>query len=348
MDQTIRVTGEKETEVRARLAEVEHSLKNTIRRRWYIDYPIYKAFFFVVFTEKDKLGEFDSQQKIILLSEDLIYQDFSVLKNVFLHEAAHALDSALNGYSSGGHTPRFREYCAALGVEDGFDKAKVKHKLEEDAKVKERMAKLMAMSSSPFENEAMVALSKARKLLLENSELLNKDEKREDKIYDVELFEGGRIPTYATRLAQFVGKATGVYILKLLGTENGSVLKAYGSLDEVEAALYLFGNLLSSLDEEITKLRKEGYKVTKDAFVLGACPEMEKKLRKEDSSSDNALVTIQNENKSRTHRLCFKNDGGFRRSTSHTKYDPKSMMLGQEFGKSMDISSTMGRKEIKN
>lgn len=347
MDQTIRVTGEKEIEVRAKLSEVEHKLRHKVWRRWQIDYPLYNAVFFVVFSEKDKLGEFDSQQGIILLSEDLIYQDFSVLRNVFLHEAAHAIDFELNGYG-GGHTPSFREYCAIIGVEDGFDKARVRHKLEEDAKIKERVAKLMALSSSPFENEAMVALSKARKLLLENSKVLNEDQNKEDKIYDVSLFEGGRIPTYATRLALFVGKATGVYILKLHGTENGVALKAYGSLDEVEAALYLFGNLLSSLDLEITKLRKQGHKVTKDSFVLGACPEMEKKLKNADIFSDNALVVIQDENKRKTHRLCFNNESGFRRSTSRTKYDPKSLSLGQEFGKSMDISSSMGRKEIKN
>lgn len=83
MDQTIRVTGEKEIEVRAKLSEVEHKLRHKVWRRWQIDYPLYNAVFFVVFSEKDKLGEFDSQQGIILLSEDLIYQDFSVLRNVF-------------------------------------------------------------------------------------------------------------------------------------------------------------------------------------------------------------------------------------------------------------------------
>ena len=266
---------------------------------------------------------------------------------MFLHEAAHAIDFALNGYGGGAHTPKFREYCALIGVEDGFDKARIKHKLDEDVKIKERMAKLMAMSSSPFENEAMIALSKARKLLLENSEALKEQNDKEDKIYDVNLYEAGRLPYYLNRLAQFVGKATGVFIVKVLGTDKGTALRAYGALEEVEAALYLFGDLLSALDEEIKKLKKEGYKITKDSFVIGACPEMEKKLRMADTSSDNALVSLQNENKEKAKRLCF-SGYSFRRTYSNKSLDPTSMSLGQKFGEAMDISSSMGRKEIKD
>ena len=346
MDQTIRVTGEKESEVRIKLELVEKELKDRIRKVWNISDPIYQEIFFVVFTMKDRLGEFDAEQGLILLSEDLIYQEFSLLKNVFLHEAAHAIDFALNGYGGGAHTPKFREYCALIGVEDGFDKARIKHKLDEDVKIKERMAKLMAMSSSPFENEAMIALSKARKLLLENSEALKEQNDKEDKIYDVNLYEAGRLPYYLNRLAQFVGKATGVFIVKVLGTDKGTALRAYGALEEVEAALYLFGDLLSALDEEIKKLKKEGYKITKDSFVIGACPEMEKKLRMADTSSDNALVSLQNENKEKAKRLCF-SGYSFRRTYSNKSLDPTSMSLGQKFGEAMDISSSMGRKEIK-
>ena len=346
MDQTIRVTGEKESEVRIKLKLVENELKDKIRKEWNIYDPIYEEIFFVVFTERERLGEFDAEQRLILLSEDLIYQDFSVLKNVFLHEAAHAIDFALNGYTSGAHTPKFREYCEKIGVEDGFDKARVKNKLDDEERIKERMAKLMAMSSSPFENEAMIALSKARKLLLENSEVLKENNSKEDKIYDVNLYEAGRLSYYLNRLAQFVGKATGVFIVKVMGTDKGTALRAYGSLEEVEAALYLFGDMLSSLDEEIRKLKKQGYKITKDSFVIGACPEMEKKLRMADTFSDNALVTLQNENKEKAKRLCF-SEYGIRRTYSKKSVDPTSMSLGQEFGKSMDISSSIGRKEIK-
>ena len=234
MDQTIRVTGEKESEVRIKLKIVENELKEKIRIVWHINYPIYEEIFFVVFTERGRLGEFDAEQRLILLSEELIYQDFSVLKNVFLHEAAHAIDFALNSYTSGAHTPSFREYCSIIGVEDGFDKAKVKNKLDDEDRIKERMAKLMAMSSSPFENEAMIALSKARKLLLENSEVLKENNNKEDKIYDVDLYEAGRLPYYLNRLAQFVGKAIGVFIVKVMGTDKGTALRAYGSLEEVE------------------------------------------------------------------------------------------------------------------
>ncbi len=39
-----------------------------------------------------------------------------------------------------------------------------------------------------------------------------------------------------------------------------------------------FEQMKKEHDEEIRKLKKQGYKITKDSFVIGACPEMEKKL----------------------------------------------------------------------
>ena len=56
MDQTIRVTGEKESEVRIKLKLVENELKDKIRKEWNIYDPIYEEIFFVVFTERERLG----------------------------------------------------------------------------------------------------------------------------------------------------------------------------------------------------------------------------------------------------------------------------------------------------
>ena len=123
-------------------------------------------------------------------------------------------------------------------------------------------------------------------------------------------------------------------------------MRAYGRLEEVEAALYLFSHLLDSLEEEIKRLRKNGMKVTKDSFAAGACPEMEKKLRSNDESSDRALTVVQDENRRKAKRLVF-SSYTFTRSTSHATSDSSSMAMGRDFGKKMDISSSLGRKEIK-
>ena len=342
---TIRVIGEKEGEVRSRLQDTEKEIADIVLRRWNIRDKIYSSIFFVVFPQKDRLGSFLPEGRIILLSESLLYSDFSVLRNVFIHETAHALDHRLNGYPSG-HTPQFREYCIILGIDQGFEKAKLNMAMKNQERVKEKMEKLMALSSSPFENEAMIALSKARKLLLENEEILKTEEKKEDKIYEVDLYESGRVPYYVSRLSSFTGKATGSFVVKVLGNGNKSVLRAYGRLEEVEAALYLFSHLLDSLEEEIKRLRKNGMKVTKDSFAAGACPEMEKKLRSNDESSDRALTVVQDENRRKAKRLVF-SSYTFTRSTSHATSDSSSMAMGRDFGKKMDISSSLGRKEIK-
>ena len=61
MDQTIRVSGEKETEIRVKLKEVEEDLKKTALLKWNIKASLYDRIFFVVFREKDRLGEFNTR-----------------------------------------------------------------------------------------------------------------------------------------------------------------------------------------------------------------------------------------------------------------------------------------------
>ena len=146
---TIRVIGEKEGEVRRRLQDTEKEIADIVLRRWNIRDKIYSSIFFVVFPQKDRLGSFLPEGRIILLSESLLYSDFSVLRNVFIHETAHDLDHRLNGYPSG-HTPQFREYCNILGIDQGFEKAKLNMAMKNQERVKEKMEKLMALSSSPF------------------------------------------------------------------------------------------------------------------------------------------------------------------------------------------------------
>ena len=345
MDQTIKVTGDRENEARKRLKEEERKLKATVRAKWGITTDLYRSIFFVVFPNKDRLGEYREESHIILLSEKLLGEDFSVLKNVFLHEAAHSIDVILNGKSSG-HSPLFRSYSREIGVEEGFEKARITTRMEDQKRMKEKIEKLMALSSSPFENEAMAALSKARKLLLENSDLREeKREEKEEKIYHVDLYKAGRVPYYVSRLGAFVGKATGCFVLKVLGGE-GNLLRSYGKLEEVEASLYLFSHLMDALDDEIKAIRRSGRKVTRDSFVAGACPEMEAKLRSADTSSDNALVVVQNENRSKAMRLCL--EGHRLTSSRSSSYaDKASMDMGKAFGRRLDVGSTMGRKEIK-
>lgn len=344
MDQTIRVVGERETKARVSLTSVEKDVRRIVKERWGLSRPIYDAVFFVSFTQEKRLGEFRVDGRLILLSESLLDFDFSTLRNVFLHEAAHALDYAING-SISGHSPLFRTYCSTLGVESGFEKARIRETMGREERTKEKIEKLMALSSSPFENEAMVALAKARKLLLDNRNE-TKVKEREEKIYFTDLYESGRIPLSASLISAFAGKATEAFILKVRN-KNRMVLRAYGSLDEVESALYLFGNLYSSLEREIKTLRRNGVKVTKDSFAYGAVPEMEKKLRLQDASCDRALVEVRNENRDKTKRLCFK-DQYFVKSSHTGNIDPASFHAGGEFGKNLDVGASMGRKEIKN
>ncbi|MBQ0070308.1 MAG: DUF2786 domain-containing protein, partial [Spirochaetales bacterium] len=307
---------------------------------------LYDAFFFAPPLQKTNLGRFESEGRLIILSEELLEEPFPVVQNIFLHELAHALDYALHG-SCSGHSPLFREYCAVLGVEEGFEKAKVKNALRSQKDLSRKVEKLLALTSSPFENEALEALSKAQKLIAKGAlEEKEENRKKDERIYTVDLYEAGRTPLYCVWLMSFTGSATGCFLVKCQGELGGKVTRAYGTLEQVEAALYLFDYLTSSLEDEIKRLKKEGHAITKDSFVMGAVPEMRKKLEGMDRESSTALVVLQNDNAKKAKKLVF--SGQHLRSTRSTGHvgSTESYRLGAKFGQNLDISRHKDTKKL--
>ena len=71
-----------------------------------------------------ELGHYDSSQHLIAIDISLTADSREDdMQNVFLHELAHALDTALNGSSA--HDATFHEVCKNLGVDEKFSYAKV-------------------------------------------------------------------------------------------------------------------------------------------------------------------------------------------------------------------------------
>ena len=106
-----------------------------------------------------KLGYFSPADKLIVISEEILNSaSWHDTENIFIHELGHAL--AFRLYKDLDHSASFRECCSMLGLEKGFEKSKVKLAAKETEKEKDRIRKLLALSSSPFENEAAEAIKK--------------------------------------------------------------------------------------------------------------------------------------------------------------------------------------------
>lgn len=298
--------------------------------------PLYRALFFAHMDNDDKLGYFAPSDEIIILSESLLDYPISEVRNIFIHECAHAVDYYVHA-SMTGHSPFFRDVCSKLGIDKGFEKARIKGDVKVKAKAREKLDKLLALSSSSFENEAIVALEKARELIKKAS---LEEDTDEEKIYFVNVYEKGRTATYVIYISKIVSENTGVFFVK--DHKGGSVaLTAYGSLEQCESALYLFDYLMSALDDEVARLRKSGHRVSKDSFMAGAYDAIKKKTS---GGNDNAIVaSIKLETEEKARRIAFK-DTSLRTTHSRVTVDKNSFDSGSSFGRDLDLSGEMQKR----
>lgn len=288
-----------------------------------------------------KLGYFSPADKLIVISEEMLNSaSWHDTENIFIHELGHAL--AFRLYKDLDHSASFRECCSMLGLEKGFEKSKVKLAAKETEKEKDRIRKLLALSSSPFENEAAEAIKKAKSLMARGS--ISLDEDREERIYMVPLYQAGRFPYYARVLMNYISESTGVYIVTSYNQDGTKTSVAYGTLEETETSIYLWDYLVSSAEREIEKLRKMGKHITKDSFIRGAVLALSS--RTADADDDTALALIRNENKEKTQRMIFADMKITTRSYYSRGGDAASFRQGEGFGSKLSIPEKIGRRRI--
>lgn len=334
---TIYLIGDREKEKRAILNTERKRIESLVSETYGQSYlPFFTDFFFVS-TPHNNLGSFNTQNKTISLSTVLLDTPLSDLKNVFLHEASHALDYRKNGFCSDHNSKQFKDCCAFLGVDAGFDKARVALNKEKEEKTKEKIEKLLRLSSSPYSEEASSALSKAQELLVKNSlQDSNSSNNEHDEIYYTPLFSAKRIPYYIVSISSFIELATGVSIIKDNRSPDYTEMRAFGTLDQVESALYIYSYLDSSLTKELEKLRKEGKNANKKEFIIGAIPKMKARLKNSNSNITNQIMVINQENKEKAGRLVY--NAKISTKSVHAKYNQSSssFLRGQEFGEKAD------------
>ena len=344
MKRTIEVIGDREQNLIDELKKESRAIERKAMIEFALKSPLYTAILFSPELPERALGQFIPDSRIIVLSDGLAMESIphSYIWNIFLHELAHALEYAAEGRVSG-HGAAFHGYCAFLGVESGFDRAEVKALIDKDEKRRKRIEKLIALSSSSFEEEAESAIRMAQKLMAECTGSEKQEE--EKKIYITIMAESGRISTGCAYLLNIVEKATGVFLVR--GRAGGSsAIRAYGSLDEVEMAIYLYEYLESAIDNEIKRLRKEGKKITRNDFIYGAYAKLEAKLLPPASENSMAIVAISERNRKLATELIFKNTKlRTERRYIHSS-SRESMELGTRFGSKLEMPDKIQQKKL--
>lgn len=208
-------------------------------------------------TEADgAYGYYNKAQNIIVLSEKMLCNDMVTehMKNVYLHELAHYVDTVINTDSR--HDKTFREICEALGVEENYSRAVLKS-INEEEKTREKIVKLLALSKSDFEGEASSALNKAKSLMEQYGVAVETGD--EEKMFGVSVLLRKRRSTWTDQLSSVVRAITGAYVIFMhdfFGDGNIS-LNFYGSLEQVEAAMYLWDSLYMTVNEKEAAIRQD-------------------------------------------------------------------------------------------
>lgn len=336
MTRSIRVCSPRSAEIRKKLKEETAS---ALRSAGIYTVP-YTDILFAVLDEK-KLGIFQAEGRVIILSEELLYSPFEEILQVALHECAHARQFQLSGTTA--HDEEFRRICRQLGTEEGYDKAIIRRKQEKS--VLEKIRKLEALSTSPFEAEAQAALLKARQLMAENHIEDGRDE--DDLIYETDLYQGGKVYKKQIALAQMVQKITGVYPITI-HNDTFTGIRAYGSQEELEVASYLWDCLERSIDKALSHRRSEnpwlfqGQQGTSN-FYLGVLSAIsEKYSQKAEEENTTALVRISDENARKAKRIVFPET---RLSTRMIKYRRNEAVYndGRGYGSRLEIRKGVGR-----
>lgn len=285
------------------------------------------------------LGLFRPDDRAIIISEELVTEGTREdICNIFLHELAHAIDWLMN--HGNGHGSSFHECCRMLGLSPGFSRSRVSLSIRERNSRKEKIRKLMALSSSPFENEAAEAIRKAQKLMIEgNIEITDRE-----KIHTAELFSAGRLPFWAKELSSYAGSASGAFVLTLSKPESRTIM-IHGSVEEVELAIYIFDYVVSAAEREIKAQRKSGKKVSKGSFICGAVDALSAKTEK--TSESTALMVVEERNRALAKKLIY-SDSKIRRTYSSTAIDSGSYQSGRAFGKGLNIPERIRVKLIGN
>lgn len=254
------------------------------------------------FGETDtRLGYYNGKDNVIVMNQILLDPSIKEERDsVFLHELAHYV--VYNRYCNADpHGSIFKKVCAEIGVPENFARAesKIMDWSEKKAKAESKVKKLLALSSSPFEEEADSALSKANEMMKEYS--LDYISKEDNRLFGVDGKELGRVDTWRGILYRIIGEMTGCFAV-IQKRNRKSHVSFFGSREQVESALYLNLYFEDALEKEYKKNKSRLYGIgEKNAFLYGLCVTLGNKVRKK--YTETSLVLSQEKSKSRLKEI---------------------------------------------
>lgn len=237
------------------------------------------------------LGRWLHDRRTIQIARKLVLEHrWGVVVEVLKHEMAHQyVHEVLGAVDESAHGPAFRDLCASLGIDAAAQGVPVVPPSDDEQRVLDRVAKLLALAESPNENEAQAAMAAAQKLLLKHN---LEDRKR--------IHERGyawkHVGAAATRhgehekiLGTLLGRhffVEAIWIPVYLPREGKrvKVLELIGSPANLEIAEYVHGYLLATA-EALWRDHKRAHRIDSDrdrrTYLAGVMSGFSQKLARE-------------------------------------------------------------------
>ena len=216
------------------------------------------------------------------------------------------------------------------------------------AKIKDRIRKLLALSSSPHEAEAAAALAKAHELLLRHGLTMSEISTGESGIRELTVVIKASIDPWEEKLLKCILSATFTEALKTSG-DNEEELIIIGREANIVTAKILYEYLHETIVRKCTTF--SGSIEDLESFRIGMVDSLDRKFQDRNKGlrtaaiSKEMIVALEHERSSENRRYIEEQYG--KPDTSGTWYgvDPNSYGLGKAIGKKISINPQLFSKK---
>ncbi|HSO00218.1 MAG TPA: DUF2786 domain-containing protein [Candidatus Nanopelagicales bacterium] len=259
---TAKLTAELEAALVRELMATYHALNHSHFRRKLLPATIQLS-------EVDsRLGRWVADARAIEISRKMVLeQPWGATVEVLKHEMAHQyVHEVLNVKTETAHGPAFREVCERLGIDAGAAGMPAAVAGAEEARVLERIARLLALAESSNVHEAESAMAAAQRLMLKYN--LDLEQTRATRRYAFRHLgkPSGRVGESERIVGGILAKyffVEGIWVPVYLPLEGkrGSVLEICGTTANLEMASYVHAYLHHTA-EQLWDAHKRALRIT--------------------------------------------------------------------------------------
>jgi hypothetical protein len=250
---------------------------------------------------RSRLGQWVEATRTVELSRAFVLREpWGVVVEVLKHEMAHQyVTEVLGERTESAHGPRFRAVCERLGIDPaaaGMPAVPATGPSEDERRVGDRIARLLALAESPNVHEAEAAMAAAQKLLLKHNLDLRSARRAQGYVWRHVGVPSGRTTEAERALSLLIARfffvdVIWVPVYRVREGKRGSVLEICGTLENVEIAEYVHGYLLATSEHLWREHKKRlGIRGDRDrrTFLAGVMMGMRDKLTQQQQTSEEA------------------------------------------------------------